>query len=107
MQFWKLKKRPINPKAVYVACMIGLTFGIPAVMLAPRLIEAREATKLQEGWPCIYAGTDTWSILEVNGREVTIRNYLTEEKVTVDRSKIETPDIIIPEEYRWVAWLFR
>lgn len=106
MQFWKLEKRPINPRAVYVACMLGVTFGIPAVMIVPRFIEAREGSQVQPGTPCIYKDeVGKWQILEDKGDTYILRNYNVglNHSLTVPKDKVTFSDRWVDESYQWYS----
>lgn len=107
MQFWKLEKRPINPRAVYVACMIGVTFGIPAVIIIPKVIEARTASEPPPGTPCIYnREVGQWQILENQGDSYVLRSYFLggDNKLTVPKDQVTFSDRWVAEEYHWFFW---
>ena len=53
-EFFEFERRPINPKAIFAACMLALTVGIPSVMLIPKFIEAREGATIPIGAGCTY-----------------------------------------------------
>lgn len=107
MKFFSLEKRPVNPKAVYAACMLGLTIGLPAVMIIPRFIEAREGAQVQAGTPCIYNGeVGKWQILEDRGDTYVLRNYMLggDNSLTVPKDQVTFSDRWVDESYRWVRW---
>ena len=109
MNRFSRERRPVQPQSVYGACMIGLSIGIPAVIIIPKLIEAHEAGKPLVNTACHYAGSDLpgeWHILEDKGDSyviVHLKEYHAG-PLTVPKSEIIVSERWVPDEYRWFSF---
>lgn len=92
MSMISLERRRSNPKAIYAACMVGLSIGIPAVAVLPRLVDAAESKAL-----CVYNGTE-YTIEDDGGDTVAIMSPGKPSRA-VPRSEVT----IIP---RWQIWRY-
>lgn len=101
MSMLTLEKRQTNPRAIYAACMIGLSIAIPALIVAPRLIEAHQATALTEGSPAIYDGRPGWRVHKIEDGMATITELGPDIPVTVPLSDLEVDPRWVADEYRW------
>lgn len=101
MKLFKLEKRKTNPKALYAACMVGLSIAIPTLILAPRVIEASQATTITEGSPAIYDGRPGWRVHKIEDGMATITELGPDIPVTVPYSDLEIDPRWVAEEYRW------
>ncbi len=101
MSMLSLERRRSNPKAIYAACMIGLSIGIPALIVAPRLMEAHQATTLTEGSPAIYDGRPGWRVSKIEGDMAIITELGPDVPITVPHSALEVDPRWVADEYRW------
>ncbi len=106
MKFFSLEKRPVNPKAVYAACMIGLSIAIPALIVAPKVIEAHQGTQFMPGQRCEYQG-EKWSIVDYEGDTLKIVNYRTLEKAEIPKSEARRILDDVAPEYHWYLSLIQ
>lgn len=108
MSMLSFERRRSNPKAIYAACMIGLSIGIPVLIVLPKIIEAREASKPRISTACHYYGSDAsemWRITEDKGDSyviVPIKNDK-EGALTVPKEDVQVSQSTIPDEYRWFS----
>jgi len=87
-----LERRPVNPKAIYAACMVGLSIGIPAVAVLPRFIDVAESKTL-----CVYNGAE-YTIEDDGGDTIAIMSPGNPSRA-VPRSEVT----VIP---RWQIWRY-
>ncbi len=100
MKLFKLEKRKTNPKALYTACMVGLSIAIPTLILAPRVIEAKDGTIPGLGDRVTYEGR-LYSIKEIEDDRFEIVHVPTLEKRWVNRNEVKQHPMDIPSEYHW------
>lgn len=92
MSMMTLERRRSNPRAIYWACMIGLSIGIPAVAVLPRLVDVTEAKAI-----CLYNGAE-YTIEDDGGDTVAITSPGKPSRA-VPRSEVT----VIP---RWQFWRY-
>lgn len=102
MSMLSIEKRPVNPRAIYWACMVGLSIAIPALIIAPKVIEARDGTIIQSGDRVIHDGV-LHSIREIEDDRLLICHVPTLQEKWVKRSEIKQHPMDVPPQYHW--WL--
>lgn len=106
MSMLSLEKRQTNYKALYAACMVGLSIGIPAVVVLPKIIEIHAASSPQIGAGCQYNGAE-YTITDIKDGTVTLFSNATKSETTAPQSEITVDDRWIADEYKWASWFLR
>lgn len=106
MSMLSLERRRSNPRAIYAACMIGLSIGIPALIVAPRIIEAKQGAVVPVGAHCTYQGDPQWVVDSHTDGGYIILDHRTYERREVSRGEVTIDPKDIPAEYYWYHSLF-
>lgn len=106
MSMMSLERRRSNPRAIYWACMIGLSIGIPAVAVLPQFIESYDSNTIKLGSDCVYQGQPGYHVVAIDNGEYTIRASAVDPEIIVTRDDIALNSRWVPEGHRWWGRVF-
>ncbi len=86
--------------------MIGLSLGIPVVMVAPKFLEARESNTIRIGSPCDYQGRGGYQVVDIKDGKYTIRTSVLDPEIIVTKDEICISPDWIPDEHKWYTGVF-
>lgn len=106
MSMLSLERRRSNPRAIYAACMVGLSIGVPVLIVLPKVVEIHAASAPQIGAGCQYNGAE-YTITGIRNGTVTLFSNATKSETTAPQSEITVDDRWIADEYKWASWFLR